>query len=479
MKLLTRLKHLTASADPMILICFSVSLILTVFSVILSFQLIELSSDKSIPNFLSFRFGADQTCLAISSLLLLSFLQTPKDSRIPVKAFALFIFSSVYAAFNDFCMLPMVRIPQPGFFVMLCYVCSLMTLILLLLLLWMTVFSALRLQQKRAAVLKHAVSALYLLLLAACPVNLFTPLFFRISETGRTENLPFYKAIHVVYLISIVLAAAGMLLSGIRMREKILLAVLLLLPAENTVIAGFLPVMAPYSFFQIVIVLIFSIMTARNERMRIAGEKALYEARVAVMVSQMRPHFMYNALTSMAMMCTIDPKKAQEAIIIFSKYLRVNMDALKQSAPVPFSQELEHLKKYLYIEQLRFAKKLQVVYDITASDFVLPVLSIQPIAENAVKHGVGMKKQGGTVTIATRETETAYEVIVSDDGVGFDTSAPPNEDGRSHVGMENTRTRLKEMCGGELRTESTVGEGTTVTVILPKEGQPHENSVSG
>ena len=220
-----------------------------------------------------------------------------------------------------------------------------------------------------------------------------------------------------------------------------------------------------------------------RENVRIAvarerAEKELYEAKVAVMTSQIQPHFMYNALTSIAMMCTIDPQTAQEATVTFAKYLRGNMDSLKQNKPVPFEQELEHLKKYLYIEKLRFADKLNIEYDITATDFRLPLLSVQPLVENAVKHGVGMKKKGGTVKISTRETETAFEVIVSDDGVGFDTTAPKADDGRSHVGMENTRTRLKEMCGAEIKIESTVGEGTTATITLPKEGQPNEDTVS-
>lgn len=209
-------------------------------------------------------------------------------------------------------------------------------------------------------------------------------------------------------------------------------------------------------------------------------QKELYEAKVSVMVSQIQPHFMYNALSSIAMLCKINPDTAYQATITFSEYLRGNMDSLKQQAPVPFEKELEHLKKYLYIEELRFGKKLNVAYDIQATDFVLPQLSIQPLVENAVKHGVGMKKQGGTVTIATRETKDSYEVIISDDGVGFDTTAPKKDDGRSHVGMENTRRRLKEMCGADVIIESAVGEGTVATVILPKNeqgGNTDENTV--
>ena len=207
-------------------------------------------------------------------------------------------------------------------------------------------------------------------------------------------------------------------------------------------------------------------------------QKELYEAKVSVMASQIQPHFMYNALTSIAMMCTIDPGTAQEATITFAKYLRTNMDSLKQTAPVKFEAELEHLKKYLYIEKLRFQDKLNIEYDITVTDFLIPQLSVQPIVENAVKHGVGMKKKGGTVTIATRETDNDYEVIISDDGVGFDVTAARKDDGRSHIGMENTVTRLREMCSGRLNIESSVGEGTTVTIILPKEGQKNEDTVS-
>ena len=213
-----------------------------------------------------------------------------------------------------------------------------------------------------------------------------------------------------------------------------------------------------------------------RENVRIAEErektkKELYEAKVSVMVSQIQPHFMYNALSSIAMMCTIDPETAQEATVTFADYLRGNMDSLKQTAPVPFEMELEHLKKYLYIEQLRFGKKLQVEYDLPVMNFRVPMLSIQPLVENAVKHGVGMKKKGGTVVISTRETDTAYQVIIRDDGVGFDPDAKKEPDGRSHVGMENTRKRLMNLCGAGIITESVIGEGTTVTITLPKDVQ--------
>ena len=219
--------------------------------------------------------------------------------------------------------------------------------------------------------------------------------------------------------------------------------------------------------------LALEIETYNKETARIAAEKEraqkeLYEAEVQIMVSQIQPHFMYNALSSIAILCKLKPETAYEATINFSKYLRGNMDSLKQTEPVPFEVELDHLKKYLYIEKLRFADKLNVCYDIQTTDFSLPMLSIQPIVENAVKHGVGMKDDGGTVTIAAKETEDAYEVIISDDGVGFDMNAPKKQDGRSHIGMENTRKRLKDMCNADIIITSEIGKGTTARVIIPK-----------
>ena len=144
------------------------------------------------------------------------------------------------------------------------------------------------------------------------------------------------------------------------------------------------------------------------------------------------------------------------------------MNSLKEQAPVPFESELRHLETYLSLEKMRFGDELNIEYDIEATDFLIPSLTVQPLVENAVKHGVGMKEDGGTVTIATKEFDDRYEVIVSDDGVGFDTAKKPN-DGRTHIGMENVRNRLKTMCNAVLNIESTVGKGTVATITIPKE----------
>ena len=196
-------------------------------------------------------------------------------------------------------------------------------------------------------------------------------------------------------------------------------------------------------------------------------QNEMLQMRVSIMVSQIQPHFLYNSLTSIAQLCEKNPAKAKKATIEFSEYLRRNMNSLKEQAPVPFESELKHLETYLSLEKMRFGDELNVEYDIETTDFLIPSLTVQPLVENAVKHGVGMKEDGGTVTIATKEFDDRYEVIVSDDGVGFDTSKKPN-DGRTHVGMENVRNRLKTMCNAVLNIESAVGKGTVATITIPK-----------
>ena len=200
-------------------------------------------------------------------------------------------------------------------------------------------------------------------------------------------------------------------------------------------------------------------------------EQALQaEQRIQIMMTQIQPHFLYNSLTVIQELCRSDPAQAEAATVQFANYLRGNMDALQTSTPIPFGQELEHTRQYLALEEMRFEDKLTVRYDIQCESFVLPNLTLQPIVENAVRHGVRGNADGrGEVVIATRETPDCYEITVKDNGPGFDPEKQPKDQGSSHVGIQNVRQRLAQMCGGELKIESIPGAGTCVTIALPKE----------
>lgn len=198
-----------------------------------------------------------------------------------------------------------------------------------------------------------------------------------------------------------------------------------------------------------------------------ALEAELLQSRIAIMLSQIQPHFLYNALSTIRSLCRRDPDKAELATIEFTKFLRGNMDSLTADKPISFAQELAHTQNYLALELLRFPKKLNIVYDIQTEAFRLPTLTLQPIVENAVRYGVSKRVNGGTVTISTQETERAFTVTVSDDGVGCDMNQT-HEDGRTHIGISNVQLRLAAMCGGTLSIASTPNVGTQATITIPK-----------
>lgn len=193
------------------------------------------------------------------------------------------------------------------------------------------------------------------------------------------------------------------------------------------------------------------------------------ETRVAVMLSQIQPHFLYNALVAIERLCVKDPQQAQAAVASFSTYLRGNLDSLSQREPIAFAKELEHVQNYLSLERRRFGERLRVVYDIQADQFFLPALTLQTLVENAVQHGVTQRLEGGTVWIRSREAAAGWDISVEDDGVGFDPIALAAGSEGSHIGLLNVQNRLAAMCQGTLRVQSEPDGGTQVHLYIPRE----------
>lgn len=201
----------------------------------------------------------------------------------------------------------------------------------------------------------------------------------------------------------------------------------------------------------------------RNEQ----DKQKLTEANIKIMLSQIQPHFLYNTLAIIRGLCTEDAGKAKEAINDFSVFLRANMDSLTYELPISFEQEFKHVKSYLNLIQQMYGNGVNVEYDIQTTQFRLPALSMQPLVENAVHKGLRKKEGGGTIKIKTEENEKYYQIVISDDGVGFCMDILKEE---GHVGIKNVRERLYTMCGGILSIESKIGEGTDVFIKIPKNG---------
>ena len=208
------------------------------------------------------------------------------------------------------------------------------------------------------------------------------------------------------------------------------------------------------------------------------------ESRVRIMLSQIQPHFMCNVLSTISVLCDLDVEQAKLAIDQLCSVIRGNIDAAVGSAQmIPIARELEQVKNYAALEQMRFGKKLKIIYDIADINFLLPSLTIQPILENAVNHGVGNKPGGGTVTITIREEEDANLIIIHDDGCGVNADRiediPIKKDGREHLGLASVKERVSLLTGGSVSFHSRSGEGTSVCITIPKGAAGFERIHSG
>lgn len=228
-------------------------------------------------------------------------------------------------------------------------------------------------------------------------------------------------------------------------------------------------------FFIVAVVLVLRVIpksnTAIAKAKALETEKALLDAqladsRIATMISQIRPHFIYNTLGSIEQLCSVDPPKAGELVHNFAKYLRGNFRELDNPKPISIAQEMEHVHHYVSIEKVRFPD-MTFSFEMRSGNFYIPALTVQPLVENAIKHGLMKLQKGGSIRVVSYETDTHYCISVEDDGAGFDTGVLIDE--RQHVGIRNIRARLQAMVKGTLEIDSAPGKGTKVLVCVPKE----------
>jgi signal transduction histidine kinase len=294
----------------------------------------------------------------------------------------------------------------------------------------------------------------YLLRVWLASLPLIGSLFYRLFKSGDSNSL-------------LLASAAFLLMTSLSFD---------ILYTSGILSGGFLHLVMSVQLGVVSVLFLIVLISLYVERNIIAQRDALLaerlqlrvkEAEVSAMLSQIHPHFIYNTLTTVMALLKIDTVLAENTLGQFAKYLRTNIDALKSTAVVPFERELEHIRTYLTIEKLRFAERLQVEYDIQATNFMVPQLCVQPIVENAVKHGVCQVVDGGCVRISTHENDVCFVVEVLDNGVGFDASVMGSSS-ESSAGLENAIFRLEHMMNARVVVESAIGEGTRVTILISK-----------
>lgn len=192
-------------------------------------------------------------------------------------------------------------------------------------------------------------------------------------------------------------------------------------------------------------------------------KKEAERQRMRAAVLQMRPHFIHNTMMTIYSLCAQDPMKARQVTKDFATYLHNNFTAIVEEDTIPFEKELEHTKAYLDVEMARFEGQLFVEFDTPVTFFRIPPLTLQPIVENAVKHGIDPELDPLHLSVTTAEADHGIRIIVEDTGVGY----APKDSGEPHIALDNVRERLHALCGGTLAIEPRKGGGTRVEMFVP------------
>jgi sensor histidine kinase YesM len=210
------------------------------------------------------------------------------------------------------------------------------------------------------------------------------------------------------------------------------------------------------------------------EKLKASVDRAM-AAETAFMQAQIRPHFLFNTLNAISSFCDTDPARAQRLIDDFADYLRQSFDCMGAEGWGTLESELEFVHSYVKIQKERFGEALQILLPADEMEGLrLPVLSIQPLVENAIVHGLRKCVGGGTVRVSVQKIPEGVRVAVEDDGQGI----PPETlqtlltIGQGHgLGLKNIDRRLKKFYGRGLLIESVPGRGTTVSYVIPLGGE--------
>ncbi len=298
--------------------------------------------------------------------------------------------------------------------------------------------------------------------------NIFGGYYYTIDYLGNYKPASLYYLSLVAPAVIFVTEVVYIFILKGKASEKLLLIVYALSPFLGMAVnmADFVVSLScPIVCFAITY--IYSSMYVRRERELLIKQTELAESQVNSMLLQINPHFIYNTLGSVASLCLDDPHQARNMLFSFSAYLRENLSELSKQNLIPFNKEISHLETYIDIEKMRFPD-ITVEYNLESTEFNIPSLSVQPLVENAINHGIAGRESGGTIKISSYEDMVYFHVVVEDDGVGFNMDAPQIKS-RPHIGLANVRNRLSMLCGGELIINSSMGHGTTVEIRIPKE----------
>ena len=318
----------------------------------------------------------------------------------------------------------------------------------------------------KTGVLPKAVAVLWLVYIAFLFATQFTDAIYYVTDDNEYFRGPLFPLAMSPLLGIMILNIVGVIQRRKKLTKRCFIALLVyLLPMTVAMLMHMFIEAELFLVFGMALfaLIMFGLILADNMDQFMRQQREIANQRAGIMVLQMRPHFISNTIMGIYYLCDRDPQKAKQVTLDFNTYLRRNFNAIASEDTIPFASELEHTRAYLAVEQAQFEDDLIVSFDTPHTLFRLPPLTLQPIVENAVKHGMSATKDPLHIHILTRKTDSASEVIVEDDGTGF---VRP-DDNEPHLALKNIRQRLDWMCKGTLTIAQREGGGTLVKVTIP------------
>ena len=294
----------------------------------------------------------------------------------------------------------------------------------------------------------------------------FTNAFYYVTSDNQFFYGPFYSLSLVPIILILLLNILGTIKRRKVLSKKVFISLLIyLVPMTAMLIVHTFVAIEIFVVFGMALFafIMYGLILSDNLEKYMRQQREIAEQRANIMVLQMRPHFIYNSLMGIYYLCDQDAEKAKQVTLDFTTYLRKNFSAIASKDTIPFNEELEHTRAYLAIEQAQFEDSLFIDFDTPHTSFRVPPLTLQPIVENAVVHGLRGSNAPIHISVITRKSDTANEIIVEDDGPGF--RSTDNDD--PHIALDNIRERLDIMCGGTISISPRQEGGTSVKVTIP------------
>ena len=295
----------------------------------------------------------------------------------------------------------------------------------------------------------------------------FTTAFYYVTPNNHFFRGPLWWLWLTPLVLIMICNIAGVIKRRKKLSKKVFIALLVyLLPMTAAIIAHMFISVELFVIFGMALfaLIMFILIISDHIEQYTRYQREIAHQRASVMVLQMRPHFIYNTMVTIYHLCKLDADKAQQVTLDFTNYLRQNFSAIASEHTVPFADELRHTQAYLAVEQAMHEDSLFVEFDTPHTFFRVPPLTLQPLVENAVKHGMDPDGKPLHILVKTRQTDDGSEITVENDGPDF----VPADDDEPHIALNNIRQRIEMMCKGTLTITPRSGGGTVVTVFIPK-----------